>query len=133
MAKRAKKTVAVLNARGMLGRVYDPCFDSSGMFVQPVGFLRPHANGSGNGGREGDGKAKDQISIYGQESTYTTWRIAGMKFAIWGIEGQIAHDDTFHNDQYPDSKVNFILAKRPFNISDGAANGYTYAGAKFSS
>ena len=100
------------------GRVYDPCFDSSGMFVQPVGFLRAHANGSGNGGREGDGKAKDQISIYGQESAYPPWRLAEKKFAIWGIEGQIAHDDTFHNDQYPDAKVNFIPAKRPFNISD---------------
>jgi len=95
------------------GRVYDPCCGSSGMFVQSVEFIRAHANGNGNGG-----KVKADISIYGQESNYTTWRLAKMNLAIRGIDGQIAHGDTFHNDRHPDLKADFILANPPFNISD---------------
>ena len=95
------------------GRVYDPCCGSSGMFVQSVEFIRAHATGNGNGGR-----AKGDISIYGQESNYTTWRLAKMNLAIRGIEGQIAHGDTFHNDRHPDLKADFILANPPFNVSD---------------
>jgi len=95
------------------GRVYDPCCGSSGMFVQSVEFIRAHAGGNGNGG-----KAKADISIYGQESNYTTWRLAKMNLAIRGIEGQIAHGDTFHSDCHPDLKADFILANPPFNISD---------------
>ena len=96
------------------GRVYDPCCGSSGMFVQSVEFIRAHANGNGNGGR-----AKADISIYGQESNYTTWRLARMNLAIRGIDsGQIAHGDTFHNDRHPDLKADYILANPPFNISD---------------
>ncbi|MGH8543345.1 MAG: N-6 DNA methylase [Gammaproteobacteria bacterium] len=98
------------------GRVYDPCCGSSGMFVQSVEFIRAHATGNGNG-RNG-GKAKADISIYGQESNYTTWRLAKMNLAIRGIDGQIAHGDTFHNDRHPDLKADFILANPPFNISD---------------
>jgi type I restriction-modification system DNA methylase subunit len=82
------------------GRVYDPCCGSSGMFVQSVAFIRAHANGNGNGG-----KAKADISIYGQESNYTTWRLAKMNLAIRGIDGQIAHGDTFHNDRHPDLRT----------------------------
>jgi len=95
------------------GRVYDPCCGSSGMFVQSVEFIRAHANGNGNGG-----KARGDISIYGQESNYTTWRLAKMNLAIRSIEGQIAHGDTFHNDRFPDLKADFILANPPFNVSD---------------
>jgi type I restriction enzyme M protein len=95
------------------GRVYDPCCGSSGMFVQSVEFIRAHAGGNGNGG-----KAKTDISIYGQESNYTTWRLARMNLAIRGIDGQIAHGDTFHNDRHADLKADFILANPPFNISD---------------
>ncbi len=95
------------------GRVYDPCCGSSGMFVQSVEFIRAHATGNGNAG-----KAKADISIYGQESNYTTWRLAKMNLAIRGIEGQIAHGDTFHNDRHPDLKADFILANPPFNVSD---------------
>ena len=68
------------------GRVYDPCCGSSGMFVQSMEFIRAHASGNGNGGR-----AKGDISIYGQESNYTTWRMARMNLAIRGIEGRIEH------------------------------------------
>jgi type I restriction enzyme M protein len=95
------------------GRVYDPCCGSGGMFVQSVEFIRAHATGNGNGG-----KAKADISIYGQESNYTTWRLAKMNLAIRGIEGQIAYGDTFHDDKFPDLKADFILANPPFNISD---------------
>ncbi|MCY4368467.1 MAG: class I SAM-dependent DNA methyltransferase [bacterium] len=95
------------------GRVYDPCCGSSGMFVQSMEFMRAHATGNGNGGR-----ARADISIYGQESNYTTWRLARMNLAIRGIEGQIAHGDTFHDDRHPDLKADYILANPPFNISD---------------
>jgi type I restriction enzyme M protein len=99
------------------GRVYDPCCGSSGMFVQSVEFIRAHAKGNGNGGK-GPRGAKADISIYGQESNYTTWRLAKMNLAIRGIDGQIAHGDTFHNDRHPDLKADFILANPPFNVSD---------------
>ncbi len=95
------------------GRVYDPCCGSSGMFVQSIEFIRAHASGNGNGG-----KALGDISIYGQESNYTTWRLARMNLAIRGIGGQIAHGDTFHADRHPDLKADFILANPPFNVSD---------------
>ena len=88
------------------GRVYDPCCGSSGMFVQSEEFIRAH------GGRLGD------IAIYGQESNYTTWRLAKMNLAIRGIEGEIAHGDSFHNDRFPDLKADYILANPPFNVSD---------------
>lgn len=95
------------------GRVYDPCCGSSGMFVQSVEFIRAHRTGNGNGGG-----ARTNISVYGQESNYTTWRLAKMNLAIRGIEGQIGHGDTFHNDRHPDLKADFVLANPPFNISD---------------
>ncbi len=88
------------------GRVYDPCCGSSGMFVQSEEFIVAH------GGKFGD------ISIYGQESNYTTWRLAKMNLAIRGIEGRIEHGDTFHNDRHPDLKADYILANPPFNVSD---------------
>ena len=99
------------------GRVYDPCCGSSGMFVQSVEFIRAHAKGNGNGGKAPMG-SKPDISVYGQESNYTTWRLAKMNLAIRGIDGQIAHGDTFHNDRHPDLKADFILANPPFNVSD---------------
>ena len=95
------------------GRVYDPCCGSSGMFVQSIEFIRAHSSGNGNGG-----KARGDISIYGQESNYTTWRLAKMNLAIRGIGGQIAHGDSFHDDRHPDLKADFILANPPFNVSD---------------
>ena len=95
------------------GRVYDPCCGSSGMFVQSVEFIRAHAGGNSNGGR-----TTTPISIYGQESNYTTWRLARMNLAIRGIEGQIAHGDSFGNDRHPDLRADYILANPPFNVSD---------------
>ena len=88
------------------GRVYDPCCGSGGMFVQSERFIEAH------GGRIGD------ISIYGQESNYTTWRLCKMNLAIRRIDGQIAYGDTFHNDRFPDLRADYILANPPFNDDD---------------
>jgi type I restriction enzyme M protein len=90
------------------GRVYDPCCGSSGMFVQSEEFIRAH------GGRLGD------ISVFGQESNPTTWRLAKMNLAIRGIEANLGDRaaDTFHADLHPDLKADFILANPPFNMSD---------------
>jgi type I restriction enzyme M protein len=88
------------------GRVYDPCCGSGGMFVSSEKFIEVHS------GKLGD------ISIYGQESNYTTWRLAKMNLAIRGIDAQIAHGDTFHADRHPDLKADYVLANPPFNDSD---------------
>jgi type I restriction enzyme M protein len=89
------------------GRVYDPCCGSGGMFVQSLKFIEAH-----NGRR-------DQITVYGQESNHTTWRMARMNLAIRGIESNLGakHADTFHEDLHPDLRADFILANPPFNIS----------------
>lgn len=90
------------------GRVYDPCCGSGGMFVQSEKFVEAH------GGRKSD------LSIYGQESNPTTWRLCKMNLAIRGIEGNIGQNnaDTFHNDLHKDLKADFVLANPPFNDSD---------------
>jgi type I restriction enzyme M protein len=90
------------------GRVYDPCCGSSGMFVQSEEFIQEH-----------DGRIGD-ISIFGQESNPTTWRLAKMNLAIRGIEANLGpnHADTFQNDLHMDLKADFILANPPFNMSD---------------
>jgi len=90
------------------GRVFDPCCGSGGMFVQSERFIEEH------GGRVGD------ISIYGQESNHTTWRLAKMNLAIRGIDGNLGkeHADSFHRDLHPDLKADFVLANPPFNDSD---------------
>ena len=97
------------------GRVYDPCCGSGGMFVQSVRFVQAHATGNGNGGR-----ARADVSIYGQESNHTTWRLAKMNLAIRGIEGNLGkeHADSFHRDLHPDLKADYVLANPPFNDSD---------------
>lgn len=90
------------------GRVYDPCCGSGGMFVQSERFIEEH------GGRIGD------ISVYGQESNHTTWRLAKMNLAIRGIDGNLGkeHADSFHRDLHPDLKADYVLANPPFNDSD---------------
>lgn len=90
------------------GRVYDPCCGSGGMFVQSEKFVQEH------GGRIGD------IAIYGQESNYTTWRLAKMNLAVRGIDSDIRwnNEGSFHKDELRDLKADFILANPPFNISD---------------
>lgn len=90
------------------GRVYDPCCGSAGMFVQSERFVEAH------GGRKTD------ISIFGQESNPTTWRLAHMNLALRGIEANLGQEpaDTFLRDLHPDLKADYILANPPFNISD---------------
>lgn len=88
------------------GRVYDPCCGSGGMFVQSEKFIEEH-----------QGKINN-VSIFGQESNPTTWKLAKMNMAIRGIDCNIALGDTFHNDQHKDLKADFIIANPPFNISD---------------
>ena len=90
------------------GRVYDPCCGSGGMFVQSEKFVEEH------GGRIGD------IAIYGQESNYTTWRLAKMNLAVRGIDADIRwnNEGSFHKDELRDLKADVILANPPFNISD---------------
>jgi len=90
------------------GRVFDPCCGSGGMFVQSEKFVHVH------GGRIGD------ISIYGQESNQTTWRLCKMNLAIRGIDANIAwnNEGSFLNDAHKDLKSDFILANPPFNDSD---------------
>lgn len=96
------------------GRVYDPCCGSGGMFVQSEKFVTEHASGNGNGGR-----AKDAISIYGQESNPTTWRLAKMNLAIRGIENNLGTEpaDSFHRDLH-NRKFDYVLANPPFNMKD---------------
>ncbi|MDO4231891.1 MAG: class I SAM-dependent DNA methyltransferase [Lautropia sp.] len=90
------------------GRIYDPCCGSGGMFVQSEKFVAEH------GGRIGD------IAIYGQESNYTTWRLAKMNLAVRGIDSDIRwnNEGSFHKDELRDLKADYILANPPFNISD---------------
>lgn len=90
------------------GRVYDPCCGSGGMFVQSEKFIEEH------GGRIGD------ISVYGQESNPTTWRLAKMNLAIRGIEANLGPEnaDSFQRELHPDLKADFLLANPPFNSKD---------------
>jgi type I restriction enzyme M protein len=90
------------------GRVYDPCCGSGGMFVQSEKFVEEH------GGRIGD------VSVYGQESNETTWRLAKMNLAIRGIEANLGpeHADSFHRDLHKDLRADYVLANPPFNDSD---------------
>lgn len=90
------------------GRIYDPCCGSGGMFVQSEKFISAHGGGRGD------------ISIYGQESNFTTWRLCKMNLAIRGIDGNIGKEnaDSFHKNLHKDLQADFILANPPFNVSD---------------
>lgn len=90
------------------GRVYDPCCGSGGMFVQSAEFVRRHA-----------GNIND-LSIFGQESNPTTWKMATMNLAIRGIDADLGkfNADTFFNDLHKSERFDFILANPPFNLSD---------------
>ena len=94
------------------GRVYDPCCGSGGMFVQSAKFVQSHAGNIKN------------ISIYGQESNPTTWKMAQMSLAIRGIEADLGayNADTFFHDCHPTLKADFVMANPPFNLSDWGAD-----------
>lgn len=89
------------------GRVYDPCCGSGGMFVQSSKFIENHGGNIKN------------ISVYGQDSNPTTWKLAQMNLAIRGIEADLGKfsADTFFNDCHPQLKADFIMANPPFNLS----------------
>ncbi len=88
------------------GRIFDPACGSGGMFVQSEKFVEEH------GGRKGE------LSVYGQESNQTTWKLCKMNMAIRGIESNIQWGDSFHDDKHKDLKADFVLANPPFNDSD---------------
>ena len=96
------------------GRIYDPCCGSGGMFVQSEEFIKSH------------GGKTDDVSIYGQESNPTTWRLAAMNLAIRGFSADLgkSHGDTFGNDQFPDLKFDYTLANPHFNDSDWGGEKY---------
>jgi len=88
------------------GKIYDPCCGSGGMFVQSLKFVDSH-----------QGNRKD-VSIYGQELTATTYKLAKMNLAIRGISANLGEvpADSFFKDQHPDLKANFVMANPPFNL-----------------
>ena len=90
------------------GQIYDPCCGSGGMFCQSARFVQSH-----------QGNIRD-ISIFGQESNPTTWKLAKMNLAIRGLEANLGKNnaDSFLDDQHKTLKANYILANPPFNISD---------------
>ena len=94
------------------GRVYDPCCGSGGMFVQSAKFIENH---SGN---------INDISVYGQDSNPTTWKMAQMNLAIRGIDADLGkyNADTFFNDCHPTMRADYIMANPPFNLSDWGAD-----------
>lgn len=94
------------------GRVYDPACGSGGMFVQSAKFIEQHQGNINN------------ISVFGQDSNPTTWKMAQMNLAIQGIEADLGkfNADTFFEDQHPTLKADFILANPPFNLSDWGAD-----------
>ena len=90
------------------GRVYDPCCGSGGMFVQSAEFVKNHQG------------TIDDLSVYGQESNPTTWKMAMMNLAIRGIDADLGtyNADTFFNDIHKDKRFDFVMANPPFNMSD---------------
>lgn len=99
------------------GRVYDPAMGSGGFFVQSEDFIEQHvgrsAKGTGN-------KASGQISVYGQESNPTTWKLAAMNMAIRGIDFNFGGGpgDTLQNDLHPDLRADYVMANPPFNMKE---------------
>ena len=94
------------------GRVYDPCCGSGGMFVQSAKFIENHSGNLSN------------ISVFGQDSNPTTWKMAQMNLAIRGIEANLGsyNADTFFNDCHPTLRADFIMANPPFNLSGWGAD-----------
>ncbi len=94
------------------GRVYDPCCGAGGMFVQSAAFVTNHRGNINN------------ISVFGQESNPTTWKMAKMNLAIRGIDCNLGEipEDTFLNDQHPTMRADYIMANPPFNLSPWGAD-----------
>lgn len=99
------------------GRVYDPAMGSGGFFVQSEDFIAQHAGKSPKGGGN---KSSGQISVYGQESNPTTWKLAAMNMAIRGIDFNFGGGpgDTLQNDLHPDLRADYVMANPPFNMKE---------------
>ncbi len=110
---KAIVTLIVEMLQPFKGRVYDPAMGSGGFFVQSEEFIEQH------GGKVANGKT-GQISVYGQESNPTTWRLAAMNMAIRGIDFNFggAPGDTLLNDLHPDLRADFVMANPPFNMKE---------------
>ena len=104
------------------GRVFDPCCGSGGMFVQSEKFIKAHQDHYKNSnGKKLSLNPADYISIYGQESNQTTWRLAKMNLSIRGIDSSNVkwnNEGSFLNDAHKDLKADYIIANPPFNDSD---------------
>jgi len=98
------------------GRVYDPAMGSGGFFVSSDKFIEEHAKDK----HYNPAEQKNHISVYGQESNPTTWKLAAMNMAIRGIDFNFGkkNADTFLDDQHPDLRADFVMANPPFNIKD---------------
>ena len=110
---KAIVTLVVEMLRPFKGRVYDPAMGSGGFFVQSEEFIEQH------GGKVANGKS-GQISVYGQESNPTTWRLAAMNMAIRSIDFNFGTGpaDTLLNDQHPDLRADYVMANPPFNMKE---------------
>jgi len=104
------------------GRVFDPCCGSGGMFVQSEKFIKHHQDHyKRNNGKKLSLNPEDYISIYGQESNQTTWRLCKMNLAIRGIDSSNVkwnNEGSFLNDLHKDLKADYVIANPPFNDSD---------------
>ncbi len=98
------------------GRVYDPAMGSGGFFVSSSKFIEQHAQEQQYDAAE----QKKHISVYGQESNPTTWKLAAMNMAIRGIDFNFGkkNADTFLDNQHPDLRADFVMANPPFNVKD---------------
>ncbi|HDZ9472205.1 TPA: N-6 DNA methylase [Vibrio cholerae] len=98
------------------GRVYDPAMGAGGFFVSNDKFIEAHAADKHYNAAE----QRKHISVYGQESNPTTWKLAAMNMAIRGIDFNFGkkNADTFLDDQHPDLRADFVMANPPFNIKD---------------
>jgi type I restriction enzyme M protein len=103
------------------GRVLDPCCGSGGMFVQSEKFIEAHADRYNGKAKEIDKLFESVVSVYGQESNQTTWRLCKMNLALRGIDSSNVkwnNEGSFLNDAHPDLKADFVIANPPFNDSD---------------
>lgn len=103
------------------GRVLDPCCGSGGMFVQSEKFIEAHADRYNGKAKEIDNLFESVVSVYGQESNQTTWRLCKMNLAMRGIDSSNVkwnNEGSFLNDAHPDLKADYVIANPPFNDSD---------------
>ncbi len=113
-------TLVVEMLQPFKGRVYDPAMGSGGFFVQSEEFIEQHSGQPAFGAGKAGNARTGQISVYGQESNPTTWRLAAMNMAIRGIDFNFGGvpGDTLLNDLHPDLRADFVMANPPFNMKE---------------